>query len=162
MATLAAQTALERDAVALQEALTALIRVYSFRDRDAIYCYDVSPAQSHALERLAAKGPMTLNALAASLFLEKSSASRLADGLEKKGYILRKQRAGDGRYVLLHLTKPGRTLFEKIDRDLVEERSRILSDLRPSERKVVIRSIAKLADAAASRVDTTRGVCTRS
>ena len=30
-------------------------------------------------------GPMTLNELAASLYLEKSSASRLVDGLEQKG-----------------------------------------------------------------------------
>ena len=71
---------LERDAAALQRVLTDLIRVYQFRDRDAVCCYDVSTGQCHGLERLAKRGPMSLNEFAASLYLEKSSASRLANG----------------------------------------------------------------------------------
>lgn len=150
------------EAVALQEALTDLIRVYQFRDRDAICCYDVSPAQSHALERLAHRGPLTLNELAASLFLEKSSASRLMDGLERKGYITRKPHPEDGRCVRLDLTKPGRTLQQKIERDLLEERARVLADLSPDERQAVVESIGKLARAASALVDTSGGSCTRS
>ena len=89
MPSLKLQKGLQRDAVALQRVLTDLIRVYQFRDRDAVCCYDVSIGQCHGLERLAHSGPMTLNEFAASLYLEKSSASRLADGLERKGYINR-------------------------------------------------------------------------
>ena len=43
---------LQEDATALQEVLTDLIRVYRFRDRDAVWCYDISVGQSHALDRL--------------------------------------------------------------------------------------------------------------
>lgn len=153
--------ALERDAAALQDALTALIRVYQFRDRDAICGYDVSSAQSHALERLAAQGPLTLNALAAALFLEKSSASRLVDGLERKGLVVKRPNKDDARSVLLQLSKPGRGLWDKIRRDLIDERAAILTDLGPAERAVVIQSIARLAEAAAHRVDAQRGACAR-
>ena len=153
---------LERDAAALQRVLTDLIRVYQFRDRDAICCHDISMGQGHGLERLAERGPMTLNDFAASLFLEKSSASRLADGLEKKGYIRRKPRVDDARYVQLELTKRGRTLHDRIERDLLEERALVLADLTSEERKLVIESIARLSGAASARVSTEAGCCVRS
>lgn len=155
------QEDLERDATALQRVLTDLIRVYQFRDRDAVCCYDISMGQSHGLERLANRGPMTLNEFAASLFLEKSSASRLADGLEGKGYIERKPRQDDARYVQLELTKRGRTLHDQIERDMIEERAQVLGDLTPEERKVVIESIARLSSAACARVSTEAGCCVR-
>jgi DNA-binding MarR family transcriptional regulator len=151
----------DHDARDLQRALTDLIRVYQFRDRDAVCCYDVSPGQSHALERLAVRGAMTMNEFASSLFLEKSSASRLADGLQRKGYVARRAHPDDKRSLQLELTARGRKLFEKIDRDLLEERREVLGELDPSHRKAVIRSIARLAEAAAERVDASGGICIR-
>ena len=153
---------LERDAAALQRVLTDLLRVYQFRDRDAVCCYDVSMGQSHGLERLANRGPMTLNEFAASLFLEKSSASRLADGLERKGYIERKPGLHDARYVQLELTKRGRTLQHQIERDLLEERAQVLADLTSEERKLVIDSVSRLFSAASAGVSTDGGCCVRS
>ncbi len=161
MPSLGVHGALERDAAALQRVLTDLIRVYQFRDRDAICCYDISTGQCHGLERLAHSGPLTLNEFAASLYLEKSSASRLADGLERKGYIKRKPRVDDARYLQLELTKRGKTLHDRIERDLIEERTQVLADLTAEERKLVIESIARLFDAASARVSTEAGCCVR-
>lgn len=152
---------IDEDAKALQKALTDMVRVYQFRDRDAICCYDVSPGQSHALERLATEGPMTMNDLAASLFLEKSSASRLADGLERKEYLTRKPHPEDARFVHLELTRRGRALFRQIERDLLAERIEILTGLTPQERQVVIDAVAKLAELAARGVRADGGVCAR-
>jgi DNA-binding MarR family transcriptional regulator len=104
---------------------------------------------------------MTLNEFAASLFLEKSSASRLADGLERKGYLKRKPRDDDARYVQLELTKRGKALHDQIERDLLEERARVLADLSSKERKSVIESIARLSGAASARVSTEAGCCVR-
>ena len=105
---------------------------------------------------------MTLNDFAASLFLEKSSASRLADGLEKKGYVRRKPRVDDARFVMLELTKRGRTLHDRIERDLLAERALVLADLTSEERRLVIESITRLSDAASARVSTEAGCCVRS
>jgi len=148
---------LRTDALDLQEALTDLVRAYQFRDRDAICCYDVTLAQSQALERLGRHGPMTLNEFAGALYLEKSSASRLADGLERKGYITRRQHSEDARYIQIELAKPGRALAQKLLNDLVDERSEMLLELTPAERRTVIRSIEKLARIAAAGVDTSCG-----
>ncbi len=161
MPQVADRKSLERDAAELQRVLTDLIRVYQFRDRDAVCCYDISTGQCHGLERLANRGPMTLNEFAASLYLEKSSASRLADGLERKGYIQRKPREDDARYVQLQLTKRGRTLHDRIERDLIEERAQVLADLNAQERTLVIDSLARLLDAACAGVSTEAGCCVR-
>ncbi len=161
MATIAGRKALERDAAALQRVLTELMRVYQFRDRDAVCCYDVSTGQCHGLERLASRGPMSLNEFAASMYLEKSSASRLADGLERKGYIKRTPRVDDARYLQLDLTDSGRALHDRIERDLIEERAQVLADLTAAERKLIIESISRLTAAASARVSTEGGCCVR-
>ena len=75
---------LSRDAARLYDALSDLIRVYQFRDRDRICCHDLSVTQCYALEALVRRGPLTMNELAARLFLDKSTASRVVDALERK------------------------------------------------------------------------------
>ncbi len=80
---------LSQDAEALYEALNQLVRVYQFRDRDRICCYDVSVTQCYAVETLVKQGPLRLQALAEEMFLDKSTASRVVDTLERKGYVSR-------------------------------------------------------------------------
>src|SRR6185295_7416015 len=75
------------DATALHEALSELVRVYQFRDRDRICCHDISVTQCYALEALLRRGPSGLNELAQELYLDKSTASRVVAALQRKGYI---------------------------------------------------------------------------
>ena len=72
---------LPEDARAVHEALSDLVRVYQFRDRDRICCHDVSVTQCYALEALIRRGPITLGELAAELYLDKSTASRVVGTL---------------------------------------------------------------------------------
>ena len=66
---------LHEDARAVHEALSDLVRVYQFRDRDRICCHDVSVTQCYALEVLIRRGPVTLGEVAAELYLDKSTAA---------------------------------------------------------------------------------------
>jgi len=157
----ATEVALREDALLLQDALTDLVRAYQFRDRDAVCCYDVSLAQSHALERIARRGPMSLNEFAAALFLEKSSASRLAEGLVRKGYLRRDPDPRDGRFVRLDLTPEGRILAETLLDDLLVERAEMLAGLSDRERTTVLSALVGLARSAAQRIDTTGGCSVR-
>lgn len=140
----------ETDARALHRALTNLVRAYRFRDRDRVCCHDISIAQSHAMERLAAEGALTVNELAAALFLEKSSASRLADGLVRKGYAERATDPEDRRRVRISLTQSGRALARKVEEDLTAHRGELLTGLPASERRAVIRAVERLAELATS------------
>lgn len=140
-------------ALSLHESLTDLVRAYQFRDREAICCYDVSLVQSQALERIARRGPMTMNEFAAALFLEKSSASRLVDGLVKKGYLLRRSDEEDGRVVRIELSKPGRVLAHRLEDDLVSARAELLSELSDAERDAVVSAMRTLARSAVSELE---------
>lgn len=140
-----------RDARALQAAVSELVRVYQFRDRDRICCYDVSVTQCYALETLVQQGPMRQGALAERLFLDKSTTSRVVGTLIKKGYVEQTTDPADGRAVMLQTTKAGRGLYTRITGELVEQQQQLLGDLPPEVRAGVITVVRRLAEAADAR-----------
>ncbi|UCC73435.1 MAG: MarR family transcriptional regulator [Gemmatimonadota bacterium] len=155
----AADPALDRDAVAFYDALSDLIRIYQFRDRDRICCQDVSVTQYYALESVARHGPLTLNELASLLYLDKSTVSRVANAIERKKLLRRRPHEDDRRAVLLDLTEPGRLLYESIRDDIEEREKRLIADFDPDVRAAMIELIGRLAQAAKERVSTTGGTC---
>jgi MarR family 2-MHQ and catechol resistance regulon transcriptional repressor len=142
---------LEADAAELHAALSELVRVYQFRDRDRICCHDISVTQCYALEALIRRGPSGLNDLAAELYLDKSTASRVVATLERKKYVTRERHPDDGRAVVLSASPAGRRLYERIRADLVTETRQLLEDFEPEVRKGAARLILRLARAAAER-----------
>lgn len=142
---------LDRDAAALQAAVADLVRVYQFRDRDRICCHDISVTQCYALEMLGDHGPMRLSALAARLFLDKSTTSRVVGTLVKKGYVEQRADAQDGRAITLSATRQGRALCTRITTDLVEQQKQLLRELDPDVRRGVVRVLRRLAHAADAR-----------
>jgi DNA-binding MarR family transcriptional regulator len=142
---------LQADAEALHAALSELVRVYQFRDRDRICCHDISVTQCYALEALLRRGPSGLKELAAELFLDKSTASRVVAALERKGYVSRSTHPGDGRAVVLEVTATGRRLYNRIRADLVAEARGLVEDFEPEVRDAAARLILRLARAAAAR-----------
>jgi MarR family transcriptional regulator, 2-MHQ and catechol-resistance regulon repressor len=144
-------SALHKDALALQAAVSDLVRVYQFRDRDRICCHDVSVTQCHALEAIVEHGPMRLSALAERLFLDKSTTSRVVGTLVKKGYVDQRADVSDRRATALHATANGKRLYKRIIDDLVEQQKALLQDLDPEVREGVVNVIRRLARAADSR-----------
>ena len=142
---------LQKDAAALQEAVSELVRVYQFRDRDRICCYDISVTQCHALDTLVEHGPMRLSALAERLFLDKSTTSRVVSTLVRKGYVEQRADASDGRATTLSATRQGQRLCTRISTDLVEQQKELLEAFAPDVRAGVIQVIRRLAQAADAR-----------
>lgn len=151
--------ALDRDARALYEAITDLVRLYQFRDRNVICCNDVSVTQCYALRALARGGAMTLGALANELFLDKSTASRVVETLERKGYIKRATHPDDARALAITLTPRGRRLEADIEATLVEEEKRLIAGLAPDVRKAATDLVRGLALAAAERMGVSATTC---
>lgn len=150
---------LAAEARELRTSISELIRVYAFRDRDRICCYDVSVTQSNALDALVERGPLTLNDLAAALYLDKSTTSRVVTALETKGYAARGENPESRRSILIETTAAGAELKERIEHDLLMEEMRLLEDVPPEVRKAAARLVSRLAHAAAARVNTTGGSC---
>lgn len=142
---------LRRDAGRIHQALSDLVRVYQFRDRDRICCHDVSVTQCYALEALVRLGPRTLNQLAGELYLDKSTASRVVTALERKRYVTRSAHPRDRRAVVLAPTAAGRRLHDLIRRELLAESLELLRDFPPGVRQAAARLLARLTRAAERR-----------
>ncbi len=150
---------LHQDAEALYEALGDLIRVYQFRDRDRICCHDLSITQCHALEVLTVRGGLTLNEVAAELYLDKSTASRVVAALERKGYVERTEHPEDRRAILLEVTATGEALYKQIHGAIIEQEKGLLTDFDSGTRQSMTMLIRRLAVAAAERVEASGGSC---
>ena len=147
------------DARHLSAALTDLIRVVQFRDRDRACCHEISVSQCYALKATVDYGPLTVNELAGQLYLDKSTASRVANGLDDKGYLARERDPADGRVVRLAVTASGRALCRRIEDDLAEEYAQLLGDFDPEIRVAITRIVARLGRSFAARVDASGGSC---
>ena len=159
MTTTTLDPSLVRDAERLSDALEDLLRVVQFRDRDRACCYDVSVSQCYALERVVAAGGMAVNDLAASLYLDKSTASRIANSLVDKGYLARARDPEDGRVVRLVATPAGAALCRQILADIAGEYAEMLADYSPEVRAGIIRLVGRLGRSFAARVETSGGSC---
>lgn len=146
---------LDRDTTDLYEALTDLVRVYQFRDRNLICCHDISVTQCYALDVLVRAGTMAMGSLAATLMLDKSTTSRVVDALDRKGYVKRTVHPDDARVVRLTATIRGRNLHETIRRELLEEERAVIADLPADVRRATVDVVRKLSRLAAER----RGCC---
>lgn len=159
LASVGADPELLNDAARLRESLSELIRVIQFRDRDRVCCYDISVSQCYALEALVDLDNATVNDLAARLYLDKSTASRLANGLVSKGYVRRVPNAEDGRSVLLEPTAKARKLVDRVRWELVGEYVEMLSDFDAESRASINTVAGRLARAFASKVEVSAGSC---
>lgn len=139
------------DAEALNAAVSHLVRIYQFRDRDRICCYDISVTQCYALEALVERGPSRSQTLANALMLDKSTTTRVVDALVKKGYVVRQADAEDARALSLSVTPAGRALYERINEELVGQQASLIQELDPAVRRASIEVIRRLARAAQDR-----------
>jgi len=146
------QPTLIRDAARLQESLGELIRLLQFRDRDRACCYDLSVSQCYALQVLIQNGPMTVTQLGDHLYLEKSTASRLAKALLEKDLVRRRAPHDDGRIVILQVTEAGHRMARKILKDLSEEYVDLLETFDPQVRAALPQLLDRLSETIARRV----------
>ncbi|MGV8180278.1 MarR family winged helix-turn-helix transcriptional regulator [Pseudomonas aeruginosa] len=150
---------LTQDAEDLYEALNQLVRVYQFRDRDRICCYDVSVTQCYAIESLVKKGALRLQALAEELFLDKSTASRVVDALERKGYVVRVEDVEDRRAVQVRATVAGYELYKKIRADLIAEERAMIERLSPEARQGALSLLRQITRATEMRCGLVSNCC---
>lgn len=148
-----------QDATRLQGALGELIRVLQFRDRDRACCYDLSVSQCHALQALVREGPITVTQLGDHLYLEKSTASRLANGLLDRGLVRKRSPGSDGRVVILQVTEQGLRLSRRILNDLAEEYMELLEGFDPEVREALPRLLERLTQTISARASGSGPTC---
>jgi len=94
----------------------------------------VSHSEARALFELLATHGIAQGELTGLLGLEKSTISRLAAGLERKGWVKRGRDTANQRYVRLQLTPEGRAVAVRVWRGWQDRQGRILRALSERER----------------------------
>jgi DNA-binding MarR family transcriptional regulator len=94
----------------------------------------ISASEARALIELVAARGIAQGELGGLLGLEKSTVSRLAAGLERKGWIRRGRDEGNQRYVRLYLTSQGQAVAARVLNAWQTRRQRILAALTADER----------------------------
>jgi DNA-binding MarR family transcriptional regulator len=153
------RASLERDAADLYAVMTDLLRVYQFRDRDRVGYHGLTITQCYVMEVLIRRGPITLNDLAAEMHLDKSTLSRVVDGLERKHAVRRASNPADGRSILIEPTRAGITRYERVEADIVSENAKLLEAFSAPVRRQLVALIGALVTAARERrlADVTEG-----
>jgi DNA-binding MarR family transcriptional regulator len=94
----------------------------------------VSASEARALIELVAARGIAQGELAGLLGLDKSTVSRLAAGLERKGWVRRGRDEDNQRYLRLYLTPQGGEVAARVWRAWQFRQARILAALSADER----------------------------
>lgn len=110
---------------------------------------ELSGSQFHLLEPLAsAEGPLAVCALADAAGVAAPTATRMLDGLVKRGLAERmRPEEGDRRRVEVTLTPAGRELVEAKRERIDRAREQVFLRLSPGERRAAARLLHSLAAA---------------
>jgi MarR family 2-MHQ and catechol resistance regulon transcriptional repressor len=144
--------ALETDAAAVYDVMTEMLRIYQFRDRDRVASHGLTVTQAYALDIILRRGELTAKDLALELALEKSTVSRLIDGMVANHLVERSGHPRDARSALLCATPLGRRLYTAFRRNIVRENADALRELAPAQRATFIETLRRFTDAAKLRI----------
>lgn len=107
----------------------------------------VSLSEVMALGELVDVEAMSQQELAARLGLEKSTVSRLAGGLEARGWLIRERDPANRRYYRLRLTDDGRDAAERVGQDVRRHHENLLAELTATELEALRIGLAGLGRA---------------
>ncbi|HXN32248.1 MAG TPA: MarR family transcriptional regulator [Polyangiaceae bacterium] len=126
-------------------ALQMLARALGRLGRERARAGDVTPQQAEALQLVAERGTMSTSALALTLGIDPSTASRNLGGLERGGYIVRRRGADDGRETDVRLTPRGKRTAEAVSVEWNAACALLLDRLPRQERQRIAEAIEVLA-----------------
>ncbi len=129
-----------------KEALVELVVLVQALDRALAAAQGVSVTQWHALRLLGEATPITVKELAFRLHLDKSTASRVAAGLEAKGHLTRTRDLADGRVVWLEATPAGHRARVVLEDERAARYAAVLAGFDPEVRTAMTRVLARLTD----------------
>jgi DNA-binding MarR family transcriptional regulator len=142
-----AEKTLQRQAESMNRLTKELLRKLQMRDRSEITCCGVSVSQCYALDALGEFGEMTMVQLARKMFLDKSTMTRVVDGLIQRELAARRFDDADRRVIWIGLTPAGRQLVAEIRTQQIESLRQILERIPAPERQRLIGTLETLSAA---------------
>ncbi len=133
------------DAERIHELLMDLIRVGGLLQPDqSVHDAPFSMSQAFALHELDTEPPLSQQELAERLRLEKSSVSRLAAEMERKGLLVRERDPGNRRLYRLRLTDQGRARHRDMAAQYHKQFEHWAAQMTAAERTALLRGLPAL------------------
>ena len=129
----------------LRRLLRRLVRVAGLlepHDHDGVRA---SASEVFALGELVEAGPLSQQQLGERLGLEKSTVSRLAAGLERRGWLERVRDPANRRFYRLAVTPAGATAAERFGAHFCRQHQHLFAELTGEERDALLRGMSGLA-----------------
>lgn len=140
---------LRQDAERLYTTATEFIRVYQFRDRNQTLRHGLTAAQAYVLELLLRRDDgWGLLELAAQLYLDKSTTSRIVSSMKKHRLVEWSRAEADRRAMVIVASPNGRKRYVRFREAIVRQNARLLSEFSQAERAAALRMLQRLADRA--------------
>ena len=106
----------------------------------------INIARWRILAVLAMGEGVTVNEIADRAMLQQSALSRVLMTMEAEGFVDRRPRRSDSRYVEVFLTEKGRALFRSLDPVVRRRQDRLLQGFSPEEVDAAFSLIRRLRD----------------
>lgn len=129
---------------ALRRALQRLVRMGGLLEPHEHAGLKLSLSEVMAIGELSEVEAMSQHELGRLLGLEKSTVSRLAAALERRGWIVRQREPSNRRVYRLELSDDGRAVAYRLGADLRAHHQQLLSALTPTEREALTVGLAGL------------------
>jgi DNA-binding MarR family transcriptional regulator len=130
-----------------RDAVFRLQRKMAFFDEIQSSCCGVSFAQCHAMAAIRKAGKISLNDLAASIGLDKSTVSRTVDNLVNNKMALRDPVPADRRSVTIRLTAKGSRAIREVEAGLSRCFASLYDSIDESKRAQMMESLRNLLEA---------------
>jgi DNA-binding MarR family transcriptional regulator len=137
-------TDLERFNAAWDDFGTALRRA---RSRAWQQNTPLTPAQYYLLSALSHEPELGVGEMAAAAGCTSPTCTRMLDGLERDGVVVRESSSDDRRRTIVSLTAKGKRLLAQQRRENQEKKQRLYDQLSPAERRqteVLLHRLAEL------------------
>lgn len=131
----------------IREMLQVLVRRLGLLQREGSECCGISMVQSHIIYFINKQHGISLNALADTLGLEKSTMSRHIQGLIKEGYVVSESSAEDKRQLALRLTQKGEAMCSSIAASMHEYIKFLFKQIPEDKVDQVVESLGILLEA---------------
>src|SRR3990172_8672767 len=116
-----------------------LAQVAIFRDfRKVLGDFDIPPGLFGVLVLIESNAGMKQTDLARTIHLDRSTVVNIIDNLEAMKLVERRAVDGDRRSKALYLTNAGRTLLQKLKRQVLDHEKRLASRLTPAARQQLL------------------------
>jgi len=131
----------------LQDLIGEMVQCCEDRKLYEYQRFEIPYAELKCLMLFSGERYLTVKGIAQKLEVAKSRVTKIVDGLIKKGLVERIDDPKDGRIRLISLTPTGQKKSEEIDAFQKGIHRRILLQMQPDERKIVLSNLEFLRSA---------------